>query len=181
MTRRCTACLCTGPTESSLVTAQPLATMHPYVSTVPATRTIASDVAMRLRLARVSLTREVRQLSRYTLNEQLPSRFRFVDAGSFWSPLLDDITDIDLMYIVRGKSSDERKSMSPQDAESLRSTAANVLKTTLKYRIVTTGRSSSTRIEEEHEDWASCFAMMQVRVFHHPVSIHLSSVCVWRC
>ena len=142
-----------------------------------ASRITASAVAQRLRQARGNLTKEVKELNHRTLTRQLPRHFRFVESGSFWSPLLDDITDIDLMYLVRNKRASANHSIILiENAESLRNVAAQVMHTTLKYRIVITEGDSSNRIEEEHEDWASCLKMMQVC---NPIvlTLHFSARC----
>ena len=125
----------------------------------------ARRVANRLQQHKDNLQREVKTLAHDTLKRQLPRGYEFQEAGSFWSPLLHDVTDVVVTFFPRKGSCPS--AMSPQDAELLHNAAARVLEATLKYRIVT-ARPGGCDIEDEHEDWASCRRAMQVRFSHPP-------------
>ena len=132
----------------------------------------ARVVSDSLRQDKDILTQEVQHLAQGTLGRQLPAVYEFQEAGSFRSPLIRDVTDVDLAFFPqRGRCS---PSMPLQDAELLRSAAARVLQTTLKYRIVIT-KAGRCDIEEEHQDWSSCLRMFQVRFSCHPDANKLSS------
>ena len=134
------------------------------------TSSTARRVADTLLEYKNTLQQELKKLARSKgeLKKFLPRGYVFQEAGSFWSPLLQDVTDVDLLFFPGDGSCPA--AMPLQHAESLRSAAARVLEVTLKYRIVTAGPGGCD-IEEEHEDWASCLRAMQVRVSHLPVTL----------
>jgi hypothetical protein len=122
----------------------------------------ARMVWSRLRQAKNSLKQEVRQLINGSLLSQLPCGYEFQERGSFWSYLIPDVTDIDLMFV---RTSTSPGSISDADVEMLHRAAGSVLQSIMKYRVVfANNRSPSSRIAMEYYDWATCRRKMKVRL-----------------
>jgi hypothetical protein len=153
----------------------------------------ARAVAARLRECKGPLTHEVEALIKARLRKLMPRGYKFMSSGSFWSPLLEDITDIDLMFARHshghGHSPGQgngwahgngpshgldpghahghayQASVTLEAANRLNRAAGRVLQATLKYRVALDVPGGPS-IEEEHLDWASCLKMIQVTSAH---------------
>jgi hypothetical protein len=121
----------------------------------------ARDVAKKLRKCKTRLENEVRELST-SLVQHLPRDYEFKEAGSFWSYLLHDVTDVNVMFQHRAAG----RSASLEDAEALRSAAEEVLQAVMKYRVVFAPRSSEsaeTQFSRKYDNWEDCRRDITVR------------------
>lgn len=138
------------------------------VMSLTSTAGSSSAVAQSLRQDKARLKREVLQLAEYTLSRLLPRDYSFQESGSFWSYLVEDVTDIDLMF-MRGQAA-ASSHVSLHEAELLQSAAERVLQFTANYRLVFLQPGGSP-VELELSSWDSCRKQMKVRACH-------SSLCV---
>jgi hypothetical protein len=133
----------------------------------------AHEVANKLRRCKNRLEEEVRQLAA-SLERQLPGGYEFREAGSFWTYLLRDVTDVDLMFTHRATGP---SAVSVEDAEGLRNAAGGVLQAVSKYRVVfVPSNFGNPRVEEEYDNWDDCRRMIIVRVSHS--CFYRSHVCL---
>jgi hypothetical protein len=128
--------------------------------TTVSSRYNARDVANKIRHNKSDLEDEVREFAS-SLAHRLPDGYGFREAGSFWSYLLHDVTDIDLMFL---HWANETSTVSIGDAEMLHSAAEEVLPAVVKYRAVYVGDGfGPPRIEQEYNNWDNCHRMILVR------------------
>jgi hypothetical protein len=123
----------------------------------------ARVVAARLRQCKSTLTREVEWLVRSRLRKLMPRGYTFQPKAStaFWSPLLEDIIDIDLKFAGPSHGHAYQASVRLEAANRMYRAAGRVLQTMLKYRVLL-HVPGAPEIEEEHRDWATCLEMIQV-------------------
>jgi hypothetical protein len=129
----------------------------------------ARAVAARLRQCKGTLTHEVEWLVQSRLRKLMPRGFTFMPKASaaFWSPLIEDIIDIDLKFAGQSYAHGHAyKASVPLEAANMMYRAAGrILQTTLKYRFLL-DVPGAPEIEEEHRDWAMCLEMIQVNSAH---------------
>jgi hypothetical protein len=123
----------------------------------------ARAVAARLRQYKGTLTSEVEWLLRSRLRKLMPRGYTFMPKASaaFWSPLLEDIIDIDLKFAGPSHRHAFQASVRLEAANMMYRAAGRVMQTTLKYRVLL-DVPGAPEIEEEHRDWAMCLEMIQV-------------------